>query len=121
MTTVSTCIPERHTCNSHSTARIAYNPILGGIDGATHGLGLARPNVKGGIIRILEADCAAPKWDIWGADEPWEADAPAGSKMPLRSARVIIDAIVHCIDRTSCRQAVHDPDAMHALLEQDAQ
>ncbi|KAH7405853.1 hypothetical protein DE146DRAFT_753847 [Phaeosphaeria sp. MPI-PUGE-AT-0046c] len=110
---------ERKQCDLRDPyTKIVYNSVHSGVDGATKSLGLARPNVKGGITRIFGAHCAAPGWNIWGSDECWEE----GSNMtPLPSARVLIDAIVHCIDVTSCRQAVLDPDALHLLHEDDAQ
>jgi hypothetical protein len=41
-------------------------------------------------------------------------------KTPVTDPRVIVDAIVHCIDRTSERDAVHDPDTLHKLLQEAA-
>ena len=91
------------------------------VDNAKYDLQLAKPNPKGGITQMVTIDCAAPGWEFWGSDEPCVDEQPQGKRNLLPSAKVIVDAIIHCIDVTSGRQAVHDPDTMHAILEHDAQ
>lgn len=36
----------------------------------------------------------------------------------ITDPEIVIDAIVHCIDRTSGREAVHDPETDHQLAQE---
>lgn len=98
------------------TARVAYclNRIcfmtgqrVLGVDGATHSISISRLNAKEESIRLFVADCSAPGWKMWGSNT--DTNAKEG-KIPITDPTIIIDAIVHCIDRASGRTAVHDPD-----------
>jgi hypothetical protein len=40
---------------------------------------------------------------------------PPATATPMTDPSIIVDAIVHCIDRASKRQAVHDPETDHQL------
>ncbi|KAF1913645.1 hypothetical protein BDU57DRAFT_502319 [Ampelomyces quisqualis] len=79
------------------------------IDNATHMLKISCLTAKLKHKRILIADLAAPGWKTWGSNEP------DGAKIPFANPRVIIEALVYCVDVSSGRDAVHDPDALHEL------
>lgn len=57
--------------------------------------------------------CHAPGWKTWYVSET----APR-EKLYIVDPEVVVDALVHCIDRTSGREAVHDPDVEHELATQ---
>lgn len=81
------------------------------VDDATYMLDIWRLNAKLEPIRMLEAHCCAPGWETWGSHEV------DGTHLPIADTRVVIEAIVHCIDVTSRREAIHSPDTMHKLEE----
>jgi hypothetical protein len=80
-----------------------------GIDKATHVLNISCLTAKLERKRIMVADLAAPGWETWGSNEP------DGTRIPFANPRVIIEALVYCVDVSSGREAVHDPDAVHEL------
>jgi hypothetical protein len=91
-----------------------------GVDNATHYLTIDRLNGKGDTTTLLHADCSAPDWQMWGMDAPYYTlGKPAAKDMtPITSTKVVIDALVHCIDIASGREAVHDPDTEHQLAQE---
>jgi hypothetical protein len=66
-----------------------------------------------GTHEIAKFHCSAPKWKTWYND-------PHVGRYYINDAEVVVDAIVHCIDRTSGREAVHDPDGEHRLQQETA-
>ncbi|KAI5375716.1 hypothetical protein J4E82_005668 [Alternaria postmessia] len=93
-------------------------------------------------LRCHSTDCSAPGWQTWGSDtdtspgpnpaltaKEWIKVREAGminniprSRPTWTSTHIlpskIVDALVHCVDRASRHQAVHDPDVDHELEEQ---
>jgi len=83
---------------------------------------------------VFEACCSAPGWQIWGSDkdtspgpEPTLTTEDQAKEresgiirnipffLPAKTETnitptIIVDAIVHCIDRATQRSPVHDPD-----------
>jgi hypothetical protein len=105
-----------------------------GEDFSTHQLRLSKINKNQSRVVFFSADCTAPGYRIWGSDvynsiDPiphysaldWNLarnrqrspisipDLPAETTKCYPSPAIIIDALVHCIDRSSRRQAIHDP------------
>jgi hypothetical protein len=105
-----------------------------GEDFSTHQLRLSRINKNQSRVVFFSADCTAPEYRIWGSNvyngiDPiphystldWNKarnrqrppisipDLPAETANRYTSPAIIIDALVHCIDRSSRRQAIHDP------------
>ncbi|CAO2657315.1 Nn.00g034410.m01.CDS01 [Neocucurbitaria sp. VM-36] len=85
-------------------------------DSATHCLKLSRPNCKEESTCIFQADCAAPDWKMSGSRRysiNYQTTSTHMEEHPITDPSIIVDALVHCIDRASGRQAIHDPDAFH--------
>jgi hypothetical protein len=111
-----------------NAARISYEPLKRGIlSGRAHGIGNAthdlcidRLNAKRETVTLFYADCSAPGWKTFGLDTAYSSfDKPSVTDMtPISNANIIVDALVYCIDVTSRREAVHDPDIEHKLLEE---
>ena len=98
-------------------------------------------NTKHELTSLFVACCSAPGWQIWGSDtdtSPGPNPTLTGKERnKLRDARfvrsvpgslptdairnispaVIVDAIVHCVDRAARRQPIHDPETDHKLSE----
>ncbi|CAN9258221.1 hypothetical protein CC77DRAFT_1056667 [Alternaria alternata] len=115
---------------------VEYLPHSGcsGQDYSTHQLRLSRVNTKGDRVAFFSADCSAPGYQVWGSNTykslgpipcysilAWDRsrkatgipftipDLPHNTTERHTSPIVIIDALVHCIDRASGRQAIHNP------------
>jgi hypothetical protein len=86
-----------------------------GIDKATHALIIQRPSMKSELITLFHADCGAPDWKIWGVDAPNVLRPSTDVKITIARPDTIVDALVHCIDRASRREPVHEPDTMAKL------
>lgn len=97
------------TTNMYLKARVIYEPhgldfLTKKIEGVTHRLSISKPNCHSKKwVQLLQVDCGASNWEMWGV-------ADDGSKILITDPNIIVDALVHCIDRTSGRDAVHDPD-----------
>jgi hypothetical protein len=91
-----------------------------GVDDATHDLTIDRLNAQFKTTTLLNVECCAPGWQIWGLDAAHYAyGKPAAKDMiPIASPFVVVDALVHCVDVTSRREAVHDPDTEHKLAQE---
>ncbi|KAH7402704.1 hypothetical protein BKA66DRAFT_436108 [Pyrenochaeta sp. MPI-SDFR-AT-0127] len=106
-----------------TTTRVAYyrhmrapGGRLIGVDGSTHYLTVSRLGATLQTITIFTADCSAPGWKMWSSNAPDDYhNSNARGTHPITNPIFIVDAIVHCIDRASGRQAVHDPNAIHKL------
>ena len=61
-------------------------------------------------MRVAEFEFAKQQGEIWYRDTK-----DPDTKIYMDDPEVVVDAIVHCIDRTSGREAVHDPDADHDI------
>ncbi|CAI9630799.1 unnamed protein product [Alternaria burnsii] len=127
-------------CPSTSIHYLPYGTTKG-TDGSTHYLNIGRLNTRDEWTAVFKADCSAPGWQIWGSDtdtspgpNPTLADKEwievrryrMISKIPCPqptwisthiSPSNIVDALVHCVDRASQRQAIHDPEGDHELQE----
>lgn len=68
-------------------------------------LEISRLNAKSEQKPIFEADYGGNSWEVWGANEP------GGDKTPFTDMDIIMDALVYCVDVTSDRDPVHDPNA----------
>ncbi|KAF3046221.1 hypothetical protein E8E11_003274 [Didymella keratinophila] len=102
---------------SHDSARVSYQRnappyITTSRHGPTHNLRIERRKKDGGMMPLAEFSCAAPKW------KTWYEDAHVG-RCYINDAEVVVDAIVHCIDRASGRKAVHNPEKDHALEQEE--
>jgi hypothetical protein len=77
---------------------------------------ILRMTTMGNQIKFISLHCLAPKWRIWYWD-------PAASKKKvfITDPEVMVDALVHCIDRTSGRDPVHDPDADHRWATEEVE
>ncbi|CAN9310290.1 unnamed protein product [Alternaria alternata] len=128
-------------CHSTSVHYCSHNLNLR-TDKSTHYLKIVRLNTKNEWTSVFTADCSAPGWQTWGSDtdtspgpnpaltaKEWIKVREAGminniprSRPTWTSTHIlpskIVDALVHCVDRASRRQAVHDPDVDHELEEQ---
>ena len=62
------------------------------------------------ITVIFSVRCLASDWDMWS-----QAHAENAFRSPITDPALIVDAIVHCIDRASGRQAIHDPETFNQL------
>jgi hypothetical protein len=51
---------------------------------------------------------------MYGLDQP-SSSPTHDEKLPITDPSTIVNALVHCIDRASGRDAVHDPDTEHDL------
>ncbi|KAF2632881.1 hypothetical protein BU25DRAFT_85121 [Macroventuria anomochaeta] len=80
----------------------------GDVRQATHTLKISRLIRSGGLSPLMKLDVGSPEWKIWYHN----AHVP-GSKHYINDPEIVVDAIIHCIDRTSGRQAVHNPEADH--------
>lgn len=69
-------------------------------DGATHVLSFQRPRRGGTSTTLASFYCASPKWKTWYRD-----DGKTSTERYVADAKVVVDAIVHCIDRSSGREA----------------
>jgi len=76
-----------------------------------------RHNVKLDTVVLFHADCADSAWETWGTGDPNPLRPAAEHRIPIARPGVIVDALVHCIDVASRREAVHEPDALHKLRE----
>ncbi|KAB2107230.1 hypothetical protein AG0111_0g4643 [Alternaria gaisen] len=110
-------------------------------DETTHYLIMGRFNTKNEWTVVFKADCSAPGWQTWGSDidtspgpnptlTAEESTKVVGGRMinnipqsrpTWTSTHILpskfVDALVHCVDRASQRQAVHDPEVDHKLQE----
>ena len=89
-----------------------------GVDNATHNLTIDRLNAKFDTVLLFHADCCAPGWEIWGVEHPNPLRPSTEDKIPITNPNIIVDALVHCIDNTSHREAVHDPDTEYKLTQE---
>ncbi|KAF3004392.1 hypothetical protein E8E13_010098 [Curvularia kusanoi] len=85
-------------------------PAHRGWDGATALLEIVRISASGNKTTLLSVHCHAPEWRTWHLS----ANTPP-TKVYISDPEIVVDALVHCIDRVSKRQAVHNPDADHSL------
>jgi hypothetical protein len=128
--------------NTHlaSVHYLSYDIGLG-TDKSTHHLDITKRNMKNEMFHLFRADCSAPGWEMWGSDTDTSPgpnptltakeqieDRNAGviHKIPhplpngataCITPTIIVNALVHCIDRASQRQAIHDPDTDHKILK----
>jgi hypothetical protein len=79
-------------------------------------LNISRITAAGTLATIFVAQCAikGEDWEMWGIDD---IQNPEAKKIPITDPKVFIAALIHCIDRTSGREPVHDPDTHHSLLD----
>lgn len=90
-----------------------YTPLsTRGYENYWHTLDIAKENKHRKLASIFEMYCGAPKLMIWGTHEINSSDV-----VSFKDPAVIVDALVHCIDRTSGREAVHNPQADEALAK----
>jgi hypothetical protein len=82
----------------------------------SHTLNISRITAAGTLATIFVAQCAikGEDWETWGIDD---IQNPEAKKIPITDPKVFIAALIHCIDRTSGREPVHDPDTHHSLLD----
>ncbi|KAJ4374187.1 hypothetical protein N0V83_002928 [Neocucurbitaria cava] len=81
---------------------------------------LSRLGIKGNFLRHFQADCSARGWKMWGTQEytlDHQEDPKYGGITEISDITIILDAIVHCIDRQSGRPPVHDPNALFRLRQ----
>ncbi|KAF2132067.1 hypothetical protein P153DRAFT_429268 [Dothidotthia symphoricarpi CBS 119687] len=102
---------------------VDYHHFIGGVYGdetsgvsyATHMLGISKPSTRVATpIHLFTAECGARGWRMWGVNTD-------GSTADVTGPKVIVDALVHCIDRASGRDAVHDPDTENDLRQKVTQ
>ena len=63
-------------------------------------------------MKVAEFEFAKQQGKIWYRDTK-----DPDTKIYMDDPEVVVDAIVHCIDRTSGREAVHDPDAEYRMRD----
>jgi hypothetical protein len=58
---------------------------------------------------------------MWALDTPYCSFAKPSveDRIPVTNLFVVVDALVHCIDITSGRTPVHDPDVDHRFAQED--
>jgi hypothetical protein len=95
---------------------VVYHASTWGHDGSTHQLDLIRMSNDGAQNTLVSFQCQAPDWKTWH----YKADDTT-TKVYLTDAEMIVDSLVHCIDRTSGREAIHDPETDHTLAEEYTQ
>jgi hypothetical protein len=84
------------------SSKVTYTALHSTASGATHQLTISRLTKAAETMEVADFHCAAPKWKTWYND-------PHVGRYYINGAEVVVDAIVHCIDRTSEREPVHDP------------
>ena len=95
----------------------SLHPADRGFDGATRMVDIIRITTMGNQIKLISLHCLAPKWRIWH----WNSAASSNKKVFITDPEIMVDMLVHCIDRTSGRDAVHDPDADHRWATEEAE
>ncbi|KAF9699195.1 hypothetical protein EKO04_003275 [Ascochyta lentis] len=95
---------------------VLYSAATFGHDEATRILDLLRPGKEGISNILISLHCEAPTWKTWYCS----ATKPS-KKIYLSEPEVVVDALVHCIDRASGREAVHDPETDHKLRQERAE
>jgi hypothetical protein len=93
---------------------VIYAPLAGKGDcNYCHGVELVKRNSKGDRTTLFNLHCGPPDLQIWG-----KHSLASPSKIVFSDPAIIVDALVHCIDRTSGREAVHNPEADHRLAKE---
>jgi hypothetical protein len=102
---------------------VTYRPYRQtlGVDNATHLIALDRLNAGNKDVTLISVDCLAPGWQMWALDTPYFSPTKPAieDRIPVTDPIVIVDALVHCIDVKSRREAVHNPDADHEFEQKD--
>ncbi|KAF1958602.1 hypothetical protein CC80DRAFT_557982 [Byssothecium circinans] len=96
--------------------KVEYCPLdRKGFENYWHTIYLRRKNKKNEQYVAFEMHCGAPKLKIWG-----KHSLHSPEKVAFDDPAVIVDALVHCIDRTSDRDLIHNPevDAMMTLAKE---
>lgn len=78
---------------------------------------IMRMAANGNPVKFISLHCLAPLWRIWYLDPA----ASSKKKIFITDPEIMVDMLVHCIDRTSGRDAVHDPDADHRWATEEAE
>ncbi|OSS43595.1 hypothetical protein B5807_11792 [Epicoccum nigrum] len=88
-----------------------------GFDGATRLVEIMRMTPTGNQIKFISLHCLAPKWRIWY----WDPVAFTKKKVFITDPEIMVDALVHCVDRASGRDPVHDPDVDHRWATEEVE
>jgi hypothetical protein len=136
-TSIDTAKTNTHLASVHY---LSYDIGLG-TDKSIHHLDITKRNIKNEMFHLFRADCSVPGWEMWGSDTDTSPGPnptlTANEQTKARNAgiihkiphplpngatacttpTIIVDALVHCIDRALQRQAIHDPETDHKILK----
>jgi hypothetical protein len=103
-------------------AKVVYEGVRDSVGSSqpTHDLTLKRSDTTKESVTFFDASCFTGGGHIWALDTPYFSVTKPEVKdtIPITDHMVIVKALVHCIDTTSGRSAVHDPDRYHELEQE---